>query len=244
MRLAIGAVAAAMGALAMSSCGGSAAPVTAAAPADSTAIVVLELEPLRAAPVYSKLPPAVRSLTDPLQHVKHLALCWNGKDLLMLAGGFSQLPTGYTEIGKGIAAAGSGERIAAARKALSGGTPVVQQPQGVAEIRATVFGDGKLPLTGNLANAGNLLRIAATSTVTVHVENEVELEIAAQCVSSGKALQLEQSLRAMVTLASAGTKDPAISTLLQEVRVQRENILVRVRTVGSVEAFAKALGAP
>jgi hypothetical protein len=243
-RTAIGAALAAIGALAMSSCGGGSASVTAAAPADSTAVAVIELEPLRAASVYKKLPAAARSLTEPLKEVKHLALCWNGKDLLMLAAGFKQVPAGYTEIGRGIAATGSTERIAAARKALNGGTPVIQQPQGPAEIRATLFGDGKLPLTANLANAGNLLRMATTSTVTVHVENEVELEVAAQCASSGKALQLEQSLRAMVTLAIAGSKDPSISALLQEVRIERENILVRVHTVASAEAFAKAFGAP
>lgn len=234
----------ALAAMAMCSCGGRTAAVTAAAPADSAAVAVIELEPLRAAPVYNKLPAPVRSLTEPLKGVKHLALCWNGKDLLMVAGGFSQVPNGYTEIGKGLAATGSAERIAAARKALSGNTPGVQPLQATAEIQATLFGDGKLPLPGNLANAGNLLRMAGTSTLTVHVENEVELELASQCASSGKALQLEQSLRALVTLAIAGSKDPSVSALLQEVRIQRENILVRVHTVASPEAFAKAFGAP
>jgi hypothetical protein len=198
---------------------------------------------LRAAPAYDKLPAAVRALAAPLAGVKELALAWNGTDLLLLAGGFDQPPAGYTAIGKGVAASGAAGRIEAARQAVAAGSaPPLVLPQGVAELRAAIRGDGKLPLPGNMSNAANLLSMASGSKAIAHVGSDVELEVESQCASSSQALQLEESLRAMLTLATAGTKDAQLAQMLRDVRVTRENIMIRVRLVTKPEAIAKAFG--
>ncbi|HXA53111.1 MAG TPA: hypothetical protein VNV86_22495 [Candidatus Acidoferrum sp.] len=230
--------------LALVGCGPSAPPpVASAVPADTTAVVSVDLAALRAAPAYSKLPPAIRAFTDPLPATKLLVLAWNGKELLMLAGGgFTQTPSGYTSIGNGIAASGSPERVEAARKKLAAGSGIpLALPQGNAEIRATLRGDGGLPLAGNLANAANLLRMANPTTVTVHVENAVEAEITAQCGSSADAVQLEESLRALLTLAKAGNRDADLAAMLADIRTSRENRLVRTQAVLTPETLAKAI---
>lgn len=230
--------------LALVGCGPSAPPpVTSAVPADTTAVVSLDLAALRAAPAYSKLPSTIRAFTDPLPAAKLLVLAWNGKDLLMLTGGgFTQPPSGYTSIGNGIAASGSPERIEAARKKLASGSGIpLELPPGNAEIRATIRGDGGLPLTGNLANAANLLRMANPTTVTMHVENALEVEITAQCGSSAEAVQLEESLRALVTLAKAGNRDADLATMLGDVRTSRENRLVRTQVVLTPDSLTKAI---
>ena len=54
-----------------------------------------------------------------------------------------------------------------------------------------------------------------------------------------QAADLEQSLRAMVTLAAAATKDPGLAALLRAIRVQRESLIVRVHAIARPEAFAK-----
>lgn len=232
-------------AIALASCGSEkSAPLVNAAPADTTAIAVLNLATLRQAVAYDQLPGAVRALAAPLAGVKQLALAWNGQDLLLLAGGYEQLPSGYTAIGKGIAAAGAPGRIEAARRRLAGATaPPLILPQGNAELVAAIRGDGKLPLPGNLSNASRLLSMATMSRVMAHVASDLELEIEAQCESAGKALQLEESLRGMVTLAAAGTKDPQLAQMLRDIRVTRENILVRAGVVAKADAIAKAFAA-
>jgi hypothetical protein len=235
---------AALAAVVLASCGmEKPAPVVNAAPADSTAIAVLDLAMLRSAPAYDRLPAAVRALAEPLAGVKQLALAWDGKDLLMLAGGFAQPPAGYTAIGKGIAASGAAGRIEAARRALAlAAPPPLLLPQGAAELHAAIRGDGKLPLSGNLSNAANLLSMASGSRLTAHVGTDVEVEVEAQCASSSQALQLEESLRAMLTLAAAGTKDAQLAEMLRDIKVTRENILIRVRVIANPATIGKAFG--
>ena len=216
-----------------------------AVPGDSTAIAVIDLERLRAAPAYGRLPAAMKALAQPLSGVKQMAVSWNGRDLLLLAAGFSEPPAGYTAIGKGIAAAGPAGRIEAARATLATkALPRLELPQGTGEVRAAIRGDGRLPLADNLANAGTLLSMASSSTLMAHVENAVELELTALSASSAQALQLEESLRAMLTLGAAGTKDAELAALLRDVRIQRENMLVRVNVIASPDSLAKALGTP
>jgi len=230
-------------AMAFVSCGPSGPPpVLDAAPSDTRAMAVIELAALRAASAYPKLP-AIKALAQPLDGVKQLVLAWNGRDLLLLAGGdFAQPPAGYTAIGKGIAAAGPAARIEAARRKLASKTPPpLQVPPGTAEIRAAIRGDGGLPLSGNLENLGIMLRMANPTTLTAHVENSVEVEIAAQCASAEDARELEQSLRGMLTLAAAGTHDPDLESLVRSIQTTRENIVVRVRGIASPDRLAKLL---
>jgi hypothetical protein len=228
--------------IALASCGREKPALLAnASPADATAIAVFNLATLRQAPSYDQLPPAVRALAEPLAGVKQLALVWNGQDLLMLAGDYEQPPSGYTAIGKGIAAAGAPARIEAARQKLAGGAPPpLILPQGAAELVAAIRGNGKLPLPGNLSNAARLLSMATGARATAHVASELEMEVEAQCESATKALQLEESLRAMLTLAAAGTKDAELAQTLRDIRVTRENILIRARVVAKPEMITKA----
>jgi hypothetical protein len=230
--------------LALVGCGPSALPPVAnAVPADTTAVISVDLAGLRAAPAYAKLPSTIRAFTDPLPAAKLLVLAWNGKELLMLAGGgFTQAPSGYTSIGNGIAAAGTPERIEAARRKLASGSGIpLALPPGNAEIRATLRGDGGLPLAGNLENAGKLLRMANPTTLTVHVENAVEAEITGQCGSSADAVQLEESLRALLTLAKAGNRDAELAAMLGDIRTSRENRLVRAQAVLTPETLTKVI---
>jgi hypothetical protein len=236
----------AVAALALVGCAPSAPPPVAnAAPADTTAMASVDLPALRGAPAYAKLPSSVKAFMDSLPAAKVVVLAWNGKELLMLAGGgFTQPPSRYTSIGNGIAASGSTERIEAARKKLASGSGVpLPLPQSNAEIRAALRGDGKLPLTGNMVNTANLLRMANPTTVTVHVENAVEVEVAAQCGSAAEAVQLEESLRALLTLAKAGNRDADLAGMLQELRTTRENWIVRTNIILTPETLTKVISA-
>ena len=213
-----------------------------AIPADSTAAAAIDLTALRAAPAYRSLPQTLKALTEPLAGARELVVAWNGTELLLLVAGDSQSPGGYTPIGQGIAAAGPASRINAARQALIGGaaSPVTPHASATAaEIRAVVRGDGNLPFPGNLSILGNLLRMTEVTRVTAHVENAVEVEVEAQCVSIGRASELEQSLRAMATLAAAGTRDAELAGLLGSLRIDRESLIVRIHGMAQPGAFQK-----
>ena len=69
------------------------------------------------------------SLAEPLQGAREMLLAWNGRDLLLLAGGdFAEHPAGYTALAKGIAAAGAPDRVEAARAQLATGANAVELP--------------------------------------------------------------------------------------------------------------------
>ena len=225
----------------LAACRPAAPPAVNAIPADTTAAAIVDLRQLRAAPAFASLPPVVRSLAAPLAQARELVVAWNGTDLLLLAAGkFDAPPSGYTMIGAGIAAAGFSSRLDAARKALASGTPnALPFPVSAAEIRAVIRSDGKLPLTGNLANALNLLRTPETTTVTAHLDSTVEIEIVGQCDSAERSIQLEDTANGAVTLARSAVRDPDLQELLHSLRVSRESRQVRVNLVAPAHALEK-----
>jgi hypothetical protein len=215
----------------------------AAIPIDTTAVGAIDLTALRAAPGYGSLPVSLRAVADPLHSARELVAAWNGKDLLLIAtGDFKDPPAGYTWIGKGIAAAGSAERLSAARQALNGGEKAkMELPASEirAEVRAAVLRDGRLPSTGNLENLGKMLRMAQVTTMTAYLENTLELDASAQCRSIDEAQELEQSFRAMVTLAASATKDAAAADVLRGMRIERESMIVRLHLVTRPEMLLR-----
>jgi hypothetical protein len=158
-----------------------------------------------------------------------MMLVWNGKDLLLLAGGkFTQAPAGYTIIAPGIAASGAPDRIQAAQAQLrTGRNGGAAFPAVAGTIWGAVRGQGRLPLTGNLANANNLLRDADYTTLSAQLHDTAELALTAQCPTPENACRFEQSLRAIVTLAAAASaRRPEVAALLHGVRIHREDKIV------------------
>ena len=105
-------------------------------------------------------------------------------------------------------------------------------------------GEAVFPNVASCKYARGALRLASLVSLLAiaHVGTDVELEVEAQCATASQALQLEESLRAMLTLAAAGAKDAPVAQMLRDIRVTRENILIRVRLVAKPAALSKALG--
>jgi len=226
-------------------CRNSTPSLASAVPDGATAIGAIDLAALRASPLYSKLPPVVTAFSEPLHDAAHMMLAWDGKDLLLLASGnFAQPPAGYTLIAPGIAALGAPNRIQAARQQLrTGQSPASPFPQAAGTIWAAVRGDGRLPLTGNLANANNLLREAAYTTLSAQMRDAVELTLTAQCPTPENARRFEESLRAIVTLAAAASaRQPQTATLLHAIRVERQHRTVHASVTAMPEALANLTG--
>jgi hypothetical protein len=224
-------------------CRNSTAPSLASAvPSDATALAAIDLAALRASQLYSKLPPALIALAEPLRDASKMMLAWDGRDLLLLAyGNFTHPPSGYTMIAPGIAASGAPNRIQAARQQLRAGSGGASPfPEAAGTIWAAVRGDGRIPLAGNLANANNLLREASTTTLSAQLRDAVDLTLTAQCPSPENARRFEESLRAIVTLAAAASaRQPEIAKALREIRVERQDRTVHASGTATPEALAR-----
>jgi hypothetical protein len=216
--------------------------IASAVPEGTTAIAAIDLAVLRASPLYAKLPSVVTAFSEPLRDASTMMLAWDGKDLLLLASGsFAQPPAGYTLIAPGIAAAGSPNRIQSAREQLhTGRSGASAFPAVTGTIWGAVRGDGHLPLAGNLANANNLLRDASSTTLSAQLREAIDLTLNAQCPTPENARRFEESLRAIVTLATAASvRQPETAAFLGSIRIHREDRIVHASVSATPEALAR-----
>src|SRR5579872_387145 len=87
-------------------------------PVSSTLVAGIDLDRLRASPLYGQLPPAVGALLDPLKEAHSLLLASDGKELAIIARGpFKQTPAGATAVEHDLAVAGSPEFLGGRRGA-------------------------------------------------------------------------------------------------------------------------------
>jgi hypothetical protein len=197
--------------------------LTDAVPASATAIAGANLTVLRNSPAFARLPATISGLRE----ASKVLLVWDGRDLLILAEG---VPPGYTTIAPGISAAGSPSAITAAKEKLGNSrspVPGLIQHAGTGTVWAAVHGDGRLPLTGNLANVFNLLRQAEYTMLSGDLQESLKFTITAECPSPEHARRFEGSFRAIVTVAAASVRRPEIADQLRSIRVAREDRIVR-----------------
>lgn len=168
----------------MSGPAGVARDMASSIPADTLLLAGLDLDALRASPLYPKLPPAVRALAEPLRDAEYLLLASNGKDLLSIARGrFREAPPGATLVAPGLVAAGPSDSVRAAiaqHQTGRGGAPDLL-------IRAASLADGKqiwmvarggvpLPAAGNAANLNRLLRDTEYTAIAARIDSGIEIE--------------------------------------------------------------------
>jgi len=84
----------------------------------------------------------------------------------------------------------------------------IAEPAAHHPIWVAIRGGTPLPLTGNLANANNLITLAESLTLTADVHDAVSLELTALYHTPAAALQFEQRLRALLSLTAAASHMP------------------------------------
>ena len=91
------------------------AGLAACIPPDAKLIAGVDLDALRASPLYSKMPAAANAFAAQLGEVSSALVAYNGKELLVaIRGGFKAPPAGAATIAPGLAVVGSPEQFAAA----------------------------------------------------------------------------------------------------------------------------------
>ena len=200
--------------------------LSARVPAAIVALAGIDLDRVRASPLYTRLPPAALAFLEPFYRAHYVLIASTGAELLAIARG--AVP-GATQLAPDLALSGAPSLIAAAiaahPPAAISGPP---NPPPRSPIWIAVRGGITLPLDGNLANLNNLLRAASSVTLAVQPRNPAELELTAQCPTPDAALRFEQSLRAVISLAAAANaRQPATAGVLQSIRISREDRIVR-----------------
>lgn len=214
--------------------------LTACVPAAATILAGVNLERVRASPLHQELPPAALAFLESLGGARSVLVASDGGNYLALTrGDFREAPAGGTLLGRGLAAVGSPGWVRAAASQYGRGTAAkngllarAEPLAAAAEIWMTAAGTANLPVSGNGGNLNTLLHATEYATLTVRLTNRVSLDVVGMCRGPEPARQLEETVRAMVTLGAAGTaRQPAISSLLRRIRVSREDRAVHLTLV-------------
>jgi hypothetical protein len=160
---------------------------------------------------------------------------YDGKDLLLIARGqFPPAPPGTVLAGRGVVLAGSPIAIKAAEqqhargpggasRLLENAEPLRNEP-----IWAVIRGDARLPLHGNGANFSRVIEFTEYAAASARWNSAVELSLTGYCATAKKAQDLEESLRAMVTLGQKTVHAGDLKTTLESVRIRRQETKVLV----------------
>jgi hypothetical protein len=220
-------------------------------PADTLLLAGLNLDELRASPLYPKLPPAVQALAEPLRDAGYLLLASNGKDLLSIARGrFRKAPPGATLVETGLAVAGPPDSVRAAlaqyKTGREGAPDLLARAAPLAEgkqIWMVVRGGVPLPVTGNAANLNRLLGDTEYAAITARIGPQIEIEATAVGRTADAGREFEENLRAILTLtAAACARQPDLVALAHSIRISREDRIVRAVLSAGPDAAASLLG--
>jgi hypothetical protein len=210
----------------------------------------VDLDRLRASPLYSKLPLAAIAIIGSLNSASSALLAYDGKELLVIARGrFAEPPPGATLAAPTLAVFGSPQQVAAAiaqhRTGATGAPVLAALAKPIAAghpIWVAAQGGIPLPLTGNAANLNRLLLNAESITATANVDSRLALAITALGRTADSARAIEETLRADITLAAAAeTRQPGIAKMLQSIQIDRDERTVRITLSADLDAAAKLL---
>jgi hypothetical protein len=221
-------------------------------PADTVVLAGVSLDRLRAAPLYAKLPATVTAIAGAFTGASSVLLAFNGKDLLAIARGqFAQAPAGATLAAPNLALFGTPQLVAAAmaqRRLRTAGAPaLLAHAESIAsgpQIWIVIQGGVAFPLSGNAANLNQLLHHAESATVTASFDQGLALEVTAIGRTADAARNIEETVRADITLAAAAeARQPDLAKLLRSIRIDREDRSVRITLSADQDAAAKLLAA-
>jgi hypothetical protein len=217
-------------------------------PSDTVILAGLRLERIRETPLYPALPATWRALLEPLRDATDLLVAYNGSDLLVIAKGrFQSAPPGAVLVGPTLALAGSQASIRAGTvqraTGRTGAPALLAQAEAAAgkPVWLVVQGRRPLPLTGNLANLNRVLKLVDYATLTADFDSRVDVRANGFCRTADDGRQLEEAVRALVTLAAAGMRDADLAALFQSAQVTRDGSAVELAISASAPALEKLL---
>lgn len=211
----------------------------------------VDADALRKSPLYAKSAGMAGAFSEQLASVSSALIASDGKELLIAARGkFASKPAGAIALKPDLVLFGSGAmmRVGAAQfNTGHTGTPdLVAQADSIAggaQIWAVARGNAPLPFSGNAANLAAILRKANFVTLTARTNAGLALELRASAPDVNAARDIEETLRADVTLGAAGeARRPDIAAALRSIQVTRVDREVRLALSVSNETAEKLFG--
>ena len=108
--------------------------------------------------------------------------------------------------------------------------------------RAVVRGGTRLPLPGNSANLNRLVAFTKYTTASATWDSAIRLEADGHCATPESARQLEERLRALVTLAKSAAKAPQLASVLASIELGHDGSVVHLALLASPQAVQELLG--
>jgi len=202
--------------------------MTVCVPAGTVALAGMDLDRLRAAPLYARLPAAALALVESYRSAHRLLAAWSGTNLLIVVRGTA---AGAAPVAKDIEVIGPEDAIRAARaqyqSGRSGAPELVDAAKTVAssQIWAVAAGGITLPLDGNARNLNRLFHGLEFAALAINLDSGVDLRVIAVGRTGQGARDFEESLRALLSLASAAeSRSAEIQKLLGSVQVARSGV--------------------
>jgi hypothetical protein len=230
-------------------CGSRSAPhdLASCVPPETVAAAGLDLDRIRAAPAYTKLPQSVVTLAGSYRDAHRILVAWSGTDLLIVVQGTAP---GATTVAPNLAVTGSTESVRAAVAQCRTGQPgapalldFAKKTAGSAELWIAVQGGITLPLTGNSRNLNRLFRDQEYASLAAHLNAAIDLRITAQGRDDRAARQFEESLRAFLSLAAASeNRNPSLAALVNSTQIHRDGPITTATLAIPPEAVETFLG--
>ncbi len=190
--------------------------LAAAVTPDAVLLAGMQADELRGTPVHR----LIAALMPSAAEARQLVASYNGKALYVAAKG----PRGVQVLG-GTLRAGPAPADLMARAT----------PLAAAQIWAVVRGGVTLPLAGNAANVNRLLRLVEYATLDGNLRSGLHARLHGYCRSAEEAAALEQTVRAVLTLARVAGVESVTAT------VERQESTVTVHLTAPAEEAAAML---
>ena len=206
-------------------------------PPSTVVLAGIDLDRLRASPLYAKLPPSLQAYREPFAQVHTVLMAFDGLQLLAIARGTIRSATIPSP---GIALYGAPDLIEAAT-AKHAPAPILALADPVAAghpIWIALRGGSPLPLEGNSANLNNLLRDTEAITLTIRPDDPAGIDITATSPTPDRAQHFEQSLRALTSMTAATTRDRDLAATLQALAITRADRVVHATLRVPLSAFS------
>jgi len=220
-------------------------------PPGALALAGANLDALRASSLFPHLPASALDFLKPLEGASHLLTVFNGADILLAARGhFREAAPGATLAGSDLMLSGSPALIQAALAQRRSGVPaskdlVVQASNAAAGHALWIVTRGSVPfpLSGDAANLNRLLRNAQFATAGLRIEARAQIDFTAQCAAPDTARELEETLRAFLSLSAAGLarRQPELAAVLRAANVQRDGGIVRASIAAQADSIGELL---
>lgn len=193
-------------------------------PAGAVVIAGLDLDRLRATPLAPKL-----AAIEPLRQASYLLVTSDGKNVVWIArGNFPAPPPGATLINPSLAISGPPEAVRSAiaqhKTGATGAPDLLGHLAGNPQIWAVARGGITLPLTGNAANLNRLLHLVDYATLTAKIDSRLAFDLTGVCRTAEAGQRLEETLRAIVSLA--GAANPRLDPILRSTEIRRDGAIV------------------